>query len=489
MEFKQGMKLHNRFDIEVKDSRSGKIKQKAFAENIILNQAWAQILGADIDWFNGIAYGTGTGTISATRTALFTPLSSKDATTAVYTVDLVNNHMSFRQNIVLLETEHVGAALSEVGIISSSSSTLCTHALIKDMNGNPVTINKTNVDIVTIYATVYLRPNTLPNAVLDFARDDTLTTWNSPAGTPPGVISTILGRRKKKGYYYTDWEHRMNFFVGSKYNNPSFAAYMSAVVDATINIANKTITFYARVPAASSNVKGLRSFMITGYCDGANTGEFIVGDLNASNITQAPVVEQIGTGDGNTTDFATGFQFVPANTVIKVDGVAASPTVISGVPFVKNILPYMLSVAPDYRPRNLTAILQTTILENPFYATSYGIDSVTGASMTVSASDDGTAWTQVVDYNTGAGGTFNVPAGLKNSRYWKVYVKDWTGWGSGGLTEFNCNALDALKNVKFSTAPATGAVITAEYTPDCAAKDANHVLDITVTITLAEYIP
>ena len=127
--------LHNRFDIEIKDSRTGKVKQKAHAENIILNQAWEQILSAD-DWFDRIYYGTGTGTIAASRTELFTPLSNKVALSPVYSGDKNQNWYSLRQSITLLETEHVGSVLTEVGV--GTASVLCTHALLKDMRKSSI---------------------------------------------------------------------------------------------------------------------------------------------------------------------------------------------------------------------------------------------------------------------------------------------------------------------------------------------------------------
>ena len=73
----QKISLHNRFDIEVRSCK-GKVKKKAFAENIILDGAWGQILNNTFgSWFNSIAYGTGTGTMSASRTTLFAPLSKQ----------------------------------------------------------------------------------------------------------------------------------------------------------------------------------------------------------------------------------------------------------------------------------------------------------------------------------------------------------------------------------------------------------------------------
>ena len=61
--------IHNRFDIEVVDAATGKVKQKAYAENIILNQLWTANFWT-YAWFKYIHYGTGTSTPTATDTRL-----------------------------------------------------------------------------------------------------------------------------------------------------------------------------------------------------------------------------------------------------------------------------------------------------------------------------------------------------------------------------------------------------------------------------------
>ena len=64
------MRLHNRFDIEIIDAKTGEIKQKAFAENVILNNWWSVIESNGIP-FGNLAFGSGSGTPSASDTALF----------------------------------------------------------------------------------------------------------------------------------------------------------------------------------------------------------------------------------------------------------------------------------------------------------------------------------------------------------------------------------------------------------------------------------
>lgn len=151
--------IHNRFDIEVVDAKSGEVKQKAYAENVICSQLWSKLLSTSYAYFSYIHYGTGTGTPNSSDTSLFTFLGygSISESTEVVTSDYSNCVFSARRQITLSETTAVGSILTEVGIASgTTASTLCTHAMLKDMNGNQISITKTNTDIINIYATIYI---------------------------------------------------------------------------------------------------------------------------------------------------------------------------------------------------------------------------------------------------------------------------------------------------------------------------------------------
>lgn len=479
--------LHNRFDVEVKDTRTGKIRQRAFAENVILNQAWAIIL-SNVDWFDRIYYGTGSGTISAARTALFTPLSNKVAANSIYTENIEDNWFSHRQSIAILENEHVGVTLSEVGI--GTATTLCTHALMRDMNGNPVSIVKTDTDIITIFATVYARPSTVSSdtAGIDFVR----------AGVEENpLLRTLLGRRMS---VIVDGDSRVidgwsfNLYAGMADTLAGVHLYsVSTPVPATVDVANKKATWYHRIAAAAGNVGGLKRYTLHAYRFGLftyTTRPAILARLNADTVTQSAIIEQIGTGNGAAKDFKTTFPFVKQGAVIKVDGVAASPTVITGAPNAKDITGFLRNRTNSERPdRNMFGVALTAtpeILENPMYA-NFGITSVTGFRFVLESSDDGTSWSTAVTSSTGGSAAFAIPTGHQNKRYFRV--SRLPGYTDGQITSAECSTLDGYKNVRFETAPETGAVITAEYTCDVMAKDVNHVYDITVVIQLGEYTP
>lgn len=482
----QKLNLHNRYDIEVVDSRTGKMRQKAQAENIILDGAWGQILNnTSGSWFNSIAYGTGTGTMSASRTTLFNPLSSKVATDSVYTLDNDNNYVSHRQKIVILENEHVGAQLSEVGIMSSRTGTpLCTHALIKDMNGNPVVITKTDTDIITIYATVYLLIGTAysPTSVLDIARCDPKEN---------GIVRTLLGRPIGADLYSSDFTG-FNFVFsavqGTQIISNEGDAYTSARQVATLDVPNKRARFYYRVPAADANVGGfILGAIKSTTASYAEDYPSIITRFTSGGLTQAQVVEQIGVGDGIVTDFATSFGHIPSNTVVKVDGVPASPTIMADMPNQPVINGFFREVSENPNIQNKMPLFNTTLNVDVIWEnmSNHPVTSINASNTKISVSNDGVTFTPTILTFYGAE-TPEVPEEYQGHKYWKISPREDTS--TRRIYNIYSDGFLNYKNVRFDVAPANGAVITAEYTPLCAAKDANHVLDIDITIQLAEHV-
>lgn len=157
MDIKIGATLHNRFDIEVKDTITGEIVQRAVAENVVLDQIWRVYTGVNANARLGfrLHYGRGTGTISPTRTALFSQIANTPYPTVVervYNVPPVESYVKFKQ-VIAPETS-VGETITEVGL--GTYDYLMTHALLEDSEGNPISIGpKTDTQEITIYSTIY----------------------------------------------------------------------------------------------------------------------------------------------------------------------------------------------------------------------------------------------------------------------------------------------------------------------------------------------
>lgn len=194
----QNISIHNRFDIEVKDSITGKIKQKATAYNMILDTMWVRLCGGDY-FFKTIVIGTGTGTLSKTRTGPFTYLTYKN----VVPVEIIRAFpvSSVKNKIILSPEEFVGSVITEVGVAYSTSS-MVTHAMLQDAEGNPISITKTAVDIITIYATIFSTLNETPDIELLGIPDRNLLISYLTGGSGPSNYLYFLPSKygENKGY-------------------------------------------------------------------------------------------------------------------------------------------------------------------------------------------------------------------------------------------------------------------------------------------------
>lgn len=300
------MNIHNRFDVEVIDSRTGKIRQRAQAENVICNSYWGKIGSL----CKSIAVGAGSGTPSATDTALFSPLKSYSNLSWTHNTSNIGSGI-LSETIgpaTILETELVGSTITEVGY--GTTSAIYTHAMLKDANGNQISIAKTSTDIVKVYCTIFVHFST-----------DSLN--GIEIGDSPGYIIGILALI---------------------YDVSSTATYKFTSVDSTTvsvsttftnDSANKQLKFAtARLAAASGNfLGGLNKINIdiTYYPD------LFIANLPASWYPGSNIVgEAIGTGDGVTTAFATDFPYA-SNATIYVDGVAVPATVTNQAALGNNI--------------------------------------------------------------------------------------------------------------------------------------------------------
>lgn len=185
MEIKNKVNIHNRFDIEVRDAVTGELKNSAVAYNIVLNQMYTRLCGGST-YFVNIHFGSGTGTLDPARTSLFSHRGTKAAVndTLVKSIPV----SSWKRKIVLNPEEFVGSTLSEVGVAFGAASTnLVTHSLLKDSDGSPISIVKTDTDVITIYATVFVTfDDSNPNLVyIGMPSGNALVNYLIGGGTAP----------------------------------------------------------------------------------------------------------------------------------------------------------------------------------------------------------------------------------------------------------------------------------------------------------------
>ena len=498
--------IHNRFDIEVIDAKTGKVKQTARAFNIVCNYLWTCVLARSA-YFNYIMYGSGTGTPSVEDKNLFEQIGYGSAGDSTYGVDYNEGVFWCRRKIQLSETTAVGKTITEVGIASSySADYLCTHAMLEDMNGNAISIEKTDTDVINIYATVYVHFDGKGydggSIKLNFWKREysllSLFAGASLSYTPGHMVFT------NKTYFYDLYTSSLSTgsfgLVPGEYEYSSMGKTASSISYSS-DIEAKTLTITAsRLGANDKNLGGIRRIVLahcyyrSGIYDEVRIAPSMIITPGGSWFPYSDIVgEAIGTGDGATTDFSLSFPFAH-DAKIYIDGVLAEDVVVD----------YGINVSGTI-DNDVSWLDMATISEDnliPLYATSsgympsqgwmfynpmheIGIKSIYLANTELQVSNNLSSWVTVLD-KTGVSGTFEIPEEFRKYKYWKFVYKPYTN--SISSRAYNITPVNSTgKVVHFTTPPAEGAVITADYHSDCIAKDANHVFDISLTFHFGDY--
>lgn len=478
----QKAKLHNRFDFEIYDTETGETEY-AQAENIVLNKMW-DYLCAGSAYFNYINVGTGSGTLSPTRTSMFSYLANK-AATAVETVYDTDSKAHMTKKAVFSETEGNGL-WSEVSISQTGGGNFVTHAAITDSEGNPITVNKTNTKIITIYATVFAEVTSTGGVPLLF-NGSANRVFGFLFGGPPVMMFGFSTHKRMDG-------------------NPSVLCRISHLEGTTwsADTANKRRrSALARVAVGSSN-HPIRGIIVSANVEATNRGIGGTG-LPVSGVFESKeyVGIAVGTGDGYNKQFDLPVPYPMADSeTVYVAGVAKS----KGVDYTMH-----------YGARNGDTTIVDTSPGNGFIYISETFEEIielpqpSGSESTITAvelkntnaysfnlggykvdlSVDGETWVGagelISGWGLGAVATLNsfAPGPYK---YVKVKLfKNPAGNGDQYITHIKVFATPpASKHITFLTAPANGAPITADFSTDYINKTSNFVLDVQAEVVFGE---
>lgn len=281
-----GIKIHNRFDFDIKDARTGETIQKAQAENIVLDRMYDRLLEFRT-YFDNIVIGSGTGTLDPTRTTLFSWIGYKSASQT----SLVRSYptSTWTKKITLGVDDFNGNTIREIGI-SDTTTKINTHALITDSEGNPLEVEKTDLKIIDIYATVFVEVYSVDSGCFfyDNGLRDYLTGGSAPSNTLR--LNDLLSQESE----------RFSTITATKTTNPS----------------EKSVTLSARfgVDDFNKDVKAIDAPGLGLRWKIPRTGVYT--GTAKTNV-------ELGTGDGTNDTFQLPNQEVTSLTV-RVDGVVTS---------------------------------------------------------------------------------------------------------------------------------------------------------------------
>lgn len=476
--------LHNKWEIVVSD-KNGNVKRKGQGENIILNAFWTRYISANNATCLGyIHFGSGTTEPSASNTALTTPVGSKAAANTV--TDTSNwesdGYITVQKSCRLEANEYDGETIAEVGFAyqSSTAGGLMTHSLVKDMNGNALTIEIGVDEVVDIFGTFYF--------AVGYTHDSGKLSFNEIIETNSLVNKFMCASAfGNSSVTYTGYSRlKLPQPFGTINNNAGIESTATATIGYDVN--NKKITFtFPDVAVGSANLEG-------------GIGSIHLHDLQiqvpCTGFAQPAIIKEVvGTGDGTTADFATDFGFIidDESATAYVNDVEVTATFDYATPTAASassvtLDPFMVIDATSewtIAARNIPAD-EELIFENPMYE-SHGISTFYGKYCKAYSSPDKTTWTLAVSVSSTSAATRNIPAEHQDVRYWKV-----VRYGSGSTATFYDVKGDwtTITNVHLETAPSEGDTVAVTYKPGVVAKDSNHTLkNISVAFTFSEYTP
>ena len=523
---------NNEYRLQLRDSITGEIKQDIKTHNVVLNRLWELSVLTSTSWMHpcanirGISVGSGTGIPSASDSGLFNELwNLKGAKTVKYFGDEdtgveLTLVATFPANASYVGTiTEVGIRVNEYATSYNSDYGNVTHALLKDAEGNPISIDKTDLDelIVTAIFRFTMEGTGFKLLPLRYSFLGAYFRDNDNANLLCQTPLTV--QRAKKGYAGSHTDTDLTLQPGPSYD-----------------LTTHTFVFTnSRVQAAAGNIHYYNSLLLN------NFGYWTLPNPDIFPFYTIDGIE-IGVGDGERTVFDNPLNyFVQDTEVITVNGVQMTRNVdytidyhnnkdmlveISEGHFAHNhsdLDVYDTAYHPFFQPCDHTKAQATDSgnrmgKEAPMYidfekATTINTLRISGlqgnrasgsaydvksASFKLSYSNDGQEYIEILtteNFNAYDGSTFhfnNITA-----KYFKLEIVAEQYLSSNNFYYMNRNKIAyptcnecfigyvGDPNITFTNPPAADAVILMSVQMDRPFKNSNFVIDVTGDITIS----
>lgn len=455
--------IHNRFDFVIRDAETDEVLEKHSSYNIILNTFWGTFLSEDNRGaLKYIQVGSGIIEPVATDTALGNRLNGKAATNITMDVSTfgVDRIIKRKSQIRLEATENVGTTISEVGMATGASSGLVTKSLLKDINGNPISIVKTGLTIIDIYATFFVYiPESLLGGYLRFYESSRLFGW---------LLAIEYNSFNRYAMTYNDYSDFDTFITTPNLGASVSAGSLGYAVDAVSKKITLTIPDLA---AASGNIGGYTCLILT---------PGIIIKLPCPGFISPKIIKEvIGTGDGSRTSFKSVFGRLRNDGSAKV---YVNDIESSGVFFFRNYPSKITLNTTFFKYIMYDGGYQWYEFINPDVKKVLKIINPTASTILIYSTMDTQA--HKYEHAIGANSEYSVPLGRQLDVRW-----DWSQQTNYKNARFIVEGVN-YPDVTLDTPPSTGSVVALTYTPECIAKDSASITkSVSVSLTFGEYAP
>ena len=516
------VQIHNKYELELYDA-NGNIKNKAYAYNVVTNVFWSRFFGNGSDssyyLFRYIGIGTGTGTPSISDTSFFKFLANAEATLVSKTTEYPTTTLV--QKATFGASASIVGTLTEVGFTLSNSYTSClTHAMLQDAEGNTITIDKTDTDVLIVTATLYV--TVTADESLELVPANSFGLFNQLRSNHINSAVTVGG-----------------LYLSACPALPTLSAlheaYISSGSGGNTTTRSRTIST-TRMPVTSGQRNGKGT-----YINYLFVGQFGGMRLPNEEFFQAYTLQpmSVGTGDGATTEFVCPIpDFVDGTEVVIVDGVTLTngvdytidskgnsalnassvnahsnfaksisnggKTSSSGRAYVLGTAGFGTTSGHGVYPKSTAPLVfdmgedvecNTLFIDALVYKTNYS--TTYSVPIVLEYSNDNETWAEAARLSMtaiGYGYVDRLIASDKNkmvsfdsitARYWRLYadstnsyVRDYGVGSAYGNSFFG----KVGQGIVFTNPPAEGAVITIAAKVDRPFKTADYVLDYSATL-------
>lgn len=278
----KNLSYHNQYHIQCRNIKTGKLKE-AYAYNTMC-----------YGYFNGVltmylGLGSGTGEPSYNDSGLFKDLSwpRREITWEkgdYYRDENMTRHVG---KVVLPASPSYVGTITEVDIHSAWLAVM-SHALLKDAEGNPISIEKTDLDELTVTITVYVKGNDTEQYRYLIAAQNSQYNQN----TLPWFFTTNYSYDGYMHLYYLTTKHTWYAPVRSK-DYIIWTEHMSSDNNLT------ALKLRHRLPTTDGNNQYINSIELSSY-----EGRLLQIPFPNSLVPNYEITGiAIGTGDGSTSNF------------------------------------------------------------------------------------------------------------------------------------------------------------------------------------------
>lgn len=300
-----------RGDYTITVKRHGKVIQEENFHNLFTTGFVSRLIG-DVNYFNYCQLGSGSTAPSSSDTALASMLWGVSYST--YAIDSTSaDKLSRTWKYTYLfpaNSSYVGT-IREVGLSASSSGNINTHALVVDSEGQPISINKTYLDEVTITAKITItRPSLQSGQVWSFMSGPLSRSYLH------GLLQGTTGTYNKHVLLSAGWCTEYRPVKNCQYTSlPTNFTYSNGTIRCSAEFSGDAMTYYYNSSSGEKFKDYVNSLLlgrshIDPNYDNSSANNYATPPyrLLLPNADVFPVTTleglALGTGDGSTVDFA-----------------------------------------------------------------------------------------------------------------------------------------------------------------------------------------